>query len=480
MAVRISSDASVVKRTANLPSGTSFTMCGWFKFVTATPARFWGAMGMMSAVDGTAGRTVASTTSGGAQLALEYSNSGGSFVTDALLTVTAGTWYFIALTASGTAIGTVAAYIRAQHEKTFTSVTNSAACNALTPGAMEWGREGFTGEFMDGDAFALCAFDTALTSRELLLLSNDLLAENAFARNRPNVYFRLRGSNDTWDRSGNARHPTLTAGVDRPGFRVFQQSRNVFSSPGAGGDVTLALTGQSLASSAGTLIPTLSIPLTGQALSIAAGTLTSALARALSGQVLASSTGTLIPSMAPALSGTALASAAGTLTPALSLPLSGSALTASIGTLVPTLSIPLSGLLITIGQGSLTAPGSVTAALTGIAIAVSQGTLVPNTSKALAGSVLTMSLGTMLPATSKALTGSTLASAQGSIGPALTVLMTGSVITASSGTIAVFDPSLVAGAIDNTRIVRVTVRMDLKVRASNNVLRASAPKTTIH
>lgn len=264
MAVRISADASVFKRTASVPLSTSFTLAGWFRFVTAAPARFWGAMGMMTAVDGVSGRTIASTTSGGAQLALEYTNAGGTFVTDALLTVAAGPWYFIAITGSGNAIGNLAAYIRAQHEKAFTSVTNSVAGNSFAAGAIEFGREGFTGEFMDGDAFGLCAFDTPLSSRELMLLSNDLLAEQAFARARPNVYYRLRGNNDIWDRSGNARHATVTAGLDRPGIRVSPRLPQVLSNPSTAITGILAQTLGALVSAAqgavdvaGTLVKTL-------------------------------------------------------------------------------------------------------------------------------------------------------------------------------------------------------------------------------
>lgn len=235
MAVRFNSDASALKRTANLPGVTSFTLAGWFNFVIVTPARFWGAMGMMNAVDGVAGRTVASTASGSAQLSLEYTNAGGTFVTDALLTVSPATWYFIALSSAGSAIGNIAAYIRAQHEKAFTSITNSVAANSFTPGAVEFGREGFTGEFGDGDAFGLCAFDTALTSRELMLLSLDLLAEKPFRRAQPNFYWRLRGNNDLWDRSGNARHPTVTAGVDRPGIKTWPSRRKVLNTAAAAG-----------------------------------------------------------------------------------------------------------------------------------------------------------------------------------------------------------------------------------------------------
>lgn len=234
-----------------------------------------------------------------------------------------------------------------------------------------------------------------------------------------------------------------------------------FKESGGGGDVTLALTGQAMASAAGTLVP--------------------ALSRALTGQVAASSAGTLAPATSNALSGSALTSTAGTLVPTLSRALSGQAMTGLLGTLVPALSIPLSGLLITIGQGSLTAPGGggdVTAALTGIAISTAQGALAPSTSKALSGSALAMGLGTLIPGTSKALTGSSLTSAQGSIGPTLAVAMVGSVITASTGTLT--DPSAISGAIDNTRIVRVTVRMDLRVKTPDTTLRVTSPKTTIH
>lgn len=229
MAVRINSDASVFRRTANLPPGTSFTIAGWFNFVTVTPARFWSPMMVSNAVDGSAYCGLASTTSGGAQLGLTYSDSGGSEVQVALLTVSANQWYFIAVTRSGTASGNAIAYIRALQDKAFTSVASSGAANALTPGNIDWGRDGFTGEFMDGDAFGLCAFDSVLTARELMLLSNDLLSENAFARAAPNVYFRLRGNNDLWDRSGNARHPTVTAGVDRPSIRTWRRRRRVLS-----------------------------------------------------------------------------------------------------------------------------------------------------------------------------------------------------------------------------------------------------------
>lgn len=238
MAVRISSDASVFRRTASLPPGTSFTLAGWFKFSSVTPARFWGAMGIMNALGGTAGRTIASTTSGSAQLSLEYSNAGGTFVTVPLLTVKADTWYFIALTGAGTAIGTVKGYIRAFNEGAFISVSNTVACNAMVSGALEFGREGFTGEFMDGVGQHFATFDRVLDAAELLKLSYALAAEQPMPDVRNlNTYWRLRGADDIQDRSGNARPATVTVGANAQGYRVWKRPRptafSVSSVPGA-------------------------------------------------------------------------------------------------------------------------------------------------------------------------------------------------------------------------------------------------------
>jgi hypothetical protein len=140
---------------------------------------------------------------------------------------------------------------------------------------------------------------------------------------------------------------------------------------------------------------------------------------ALTGQSLTATAGTLTPANAVALSGSALTAAAGTLTVSNSVALSGSSLTASTGTLAPALSVPLSGAALSITAGTLTATGgdagNVTVALTGQSLTISAGTLTPETSVALSGSGLTAAAGTLAPELAVALAGAALSVVAGTL-----------------------------------------------------------------
>jgi hypothetical protein len=234
MAVRISSDASAIKRSANAPTQTAYTLAGWFYPVSATPARFWGPLGIYAGTDGvpTAGQyhQISAAASGSASLSLFFRDSGGSDRTVSLGTVTAGLWHFVALTCSSTAIGGLTAYLRAQHANALTSASNANVLIAFTPGRFEYGRDSFAGDFVDG-AFAHCrTYDRALSAQELLRLSYDLLAEKDRNRANLNVYYRLRGANDIRDLSGNARDATFTPGIDWPSLRIWPRRRRTLAS----------------------------------------------------------------------------------------------------------------------------------------------------------------------------------------------------------------------------------------------------------
>jgi hypothetical protein len=140
---------------------------------------------------------------------------------------------------------------------------------------------------------------------------------------------------------------------------------------------------------------------------------------ALTGQSLTAAAGTLTVSNSVALSGSSLTAAAGTLTVSNSVALSGSSLTASTGTLAPALSVPLSGAALSITAGTLTATGgdagNVTVALTGQSLTISAGTLTPETSVALSGSGLTAAAGTLAPELAVALAGAALSVVAGTL-----------------------------------------------------------------
>lgn len=137
----------------------------------------------------------------------------------------------------------------------------------------------------------------------------------------------------------------------------------------ANADVTLALTGQSIGSSTGTLRPDNSLPVTGVLISTALGTLTPALSLSLTGQLLTLGEGTLSVTggdQVIALTGQSIGSSQGTLTPSNTVPVAGVALTGNVGSLTASLSLALAG------QGTVSA----------------LGTLVPTFSKALTGQAM--------------------------------------------------------------------------------------------
>ena len=141
-------------------------------------------------------------------------------------------------------------------------------------------------------------------------------------------------------------------------------------------DVTLALVGQAVTASAGTLTPSTSIALSGQSVTASAGTLTPTVSLALAGQAVTSAAGTLAPSASIALAGQSVAAASGVLTPSVALSLNGQAVTASAGTI--TADIVAGG-------------GDVTLALTGVTVTVSAGTLTAVTHSGAVGCTWTAS-----------------------------------------------------------------------------------------
>lgn len=240
MAVRISTDASAIKRSANTPSQTAFTLGGWFYFNSATPARFWGPLGLYAGTDGspTSGTDyvqISSASSGSAVLEIIGGTYGAG---QTLITAKAATWYFLAMTGTALGAGGLVGWARAHYEKSFTQASNINTGTAFTSARMEWGRDAFTGDPIDGAAEHCFCFDRALGEAELMKLSNALLAERVFPdRTNLNVYYRFRGAHDTQDLSGNARALTATLGLNAAGLRVWPRRKPVIASPAATGAI---------------------------------------------------------------------------------------------------------------------------------------------------------------------------------------------------------------------------------------------------
>ncbi len=219
MAVVVNSDASAFKRSANAPGQTSYSIWGWFYFTSVTPARFWGPLGIYAGSDGaptgsTQFHQITSASSGSANIELGYDGPAG-FVGVSLHTASANTWYFYALTCSALTSGSLKAYVRAITANSFTTATNSSTSDTWTPARVEWGRDTFSGDYIDGRIHACGMADVALSDEELLELSYFHEPQLDGIRSL-NVFYpciESTNSNATIDRSGNGRNATATVGA---------------------------------------------------------------------------------------------------------------------------------------------------------------------------------------------------------------------------------------------------------------------------
>lgn len=472
MSIRVTGTGQGLSRTTNLPNHNSaYTMMAWVNMTSVSGAS--GTYRALFDIDAGANLGDVLYMTGDGSIASLWVNNGTNF--NGSTNISTANWYHVTMVRETNA--RLLMYIDGKLDATNTTSVSGRA--ATTQFGIAQALSTSSGEDLQSAQFEdFRVWNRALTQQEIV---REMRSVYPVSRGGLVAQVIAETPDHVNDYSGNGRMTvtgTLSVGQTIGSYLPWPRRRRVMYTA-AGGDVTLALTGQALASALGTLVPNLSLALTGQAAASAAGTLVPGTSKTLTGSALASSAGTLIPAATVLLVGSALALSAGTLVPALSLALSGQALTGSLGTLVPALSVPLSGLLITIGQGNLSAPGNVTVALTGIALAASQGALVPSTSKALAGSALSIGLGTLIPGTSPTLTGSAVTSAQGSIGPTLTVAMVGSFITASSGTLSVLDQTA-----DPTpaTIRRVTVRVatSVTVNAPEGVTVKGPTGVTVH
>lgn len=445
MAVRITTDAAALKRSASAPPQTSFTLAGWFKFASI-PARFYGPLGIYAGTDGapTSGSQyiqISSTASGSAQLVV----AGGSFSSVNLVSIKVDTWYFIALTCSSNALGSIIGYARALHEKELTiAPTTTGPATAFTAARFEFGRDAFTGDQIDGAAQYCIAFDRALDAAELLKLSNALLRGSKLPDPRNlNVFYRLRGADDIQDRSGNARPLTATVGANAPGVQIVKPRR--FGAPAVGSDVSLALTGVQATGGVGTLALSHDEPLTGNAATSAVGTITPSNAHALTGNAATSAVGTVTPSSAVAVTGNAATAAVGTVTPGNAIAISGNAATIAVGNVTPSSSVGLTGNAATGQVGTLGSGGDGSAALTGVEATTGVGTLAPAHAQALTGNAATGDAGTVAPGTSTGITGNFATAAVGSVAPARDVTLSGVSATSAAGSLTPDTSTAVSG-----------------------------------
>ena len=209
MAIVVNSDASAFKRTANLPTSTSFSMWGWF-MLTTDRNTFSGLLGLADSSGGSPS-TQHQIATGSDGTTLEVVGSAGATATLGALSL--NTWYFAAMTAAASGAGNLKGYFRLITDNVLTSATQTAG--SFTTAAAEFGRDGFTGEFITGRIHACGMADAALSIDELLELSY-FHEPHADGIRSLNVFYPTIVSvntDATIDKSGNARNATATVGA---------------------------------------------------------------------------------------------------------------------------------------------------------------------------------------------------------------------------------------------------------------------------
>lgn len=204
---------------------------------------------------------------------------------------------------------------------------------------------------------------------------------------------------------------------DNP-WQIFKsQSRRIWV-VGAGGGVSLSLTGQSLTANLGALSASVTSSVTGNQTTLQQGTITANVSQTLTGQAISLVQGSVSSDVSTVITGQTVSLAQGSVTDASSgnvtKALSGQSLSVSQGALTASISLALNGQSIVLSGGAVSS--LVSSALTGQQASVQQGILSANVSAGLTGQAVVISNGTVAQAGSdvtKALTGQQLSIALG-------------------------------------------------------------------
>lgn len=271
MAVRFgTSGNSSLTRTANLPTSTAFTICGWSRFATDTN-NFACIAAVESDVSNAADDFYFGTTGDGTSLAL-YSSGVGAF-SSTLVTLAPGDVFFWAMTASGAGAGSLICYHKALSANALSSVSTSG--RTFTTGAITVGSDSYASPY-NGRIWEVKCWDRALTPEELLVES---AYERVMYPASLNFHWPLSDTSDLNDRSGNGRAATATGTLttEDNGGQAWAPSSKIFIPAGAGG-ISGSLSG-TLGDLTGSAASTL--PITGS-LAVTLGAVTTASSGAVS------------------------------------------------------------------------------------------------------------------------------------------------------------------------------------------------------
>lgn len=160
MAIRFDASGDKVSSSSVPSSPRSFTMAGWFK-ITTDRNTYSCFMNLSADTDNA---VFVETDSDGTTATL-YVYNAAAFTSQAGPNMTAGTWYYLAITSSSA--GSCKLWYAPYGTWTLSSVTNSRAAGTWTPNLLVLGDSVFTGEFLNGCADKFKMWTAELTQAEL-------------------------------------------------------------------------------------------------------------------------------------------------------------------------------------------------------------------------------------------------------------------------------------------------------------------------
>jgi formylmethanofuran dehydrogenase subunit C len=400
VAVYVNGTGDAVRRTANLPSSSLFTIAGWARHVTVNtgterPIVFFGN-------DFGEFRLIWRTSNA---FAVNVSGANSNFSANP---PTDGTWFYWGIWVSGTGASQFGGWWRDVAGNSGTVTRNSAS---VTVASLDICRNRAASAYYNGDVANVAVYDAALTQDEWL--------QNMFAyvpvarRDVLRYHWPLLDSSDTRDLSGNAWSPTLTTvdTADGPPIRWLSRvALHPFASAGASEDIaaagTLSITGSADLDASGSLAAAGTLSVTGAADLDASGALLAAGTVSITGAADLDALGTLAATGTLSVTGAADLDALGELSAAGTLSINGDA---SLTGGAP-IDLAADGTLSIVGAASLNASGALAAAgtvsVTGAADLDAQGALAAAGSLSVTGAADLDARGTLSAAGTVSINGS--------------------------------------------------------------------------
>lgn len=154
-------------------------------------------------------------------------------------------------------------------------------------------------------------------------------------------------------------------GLDIIGFGAYVNELNA--------NVTVAITGQSISVSKGTVTPNTAASISGQSTTASQGSVVASPSVVLAGQQIVLSQGALTIASVVSLQGQSIPVSQGSTVAAIGMSIQGQSIAASKGSVSTSSSVSLTGQEIDAAQGIIAIPADVTVSITGLSIGVSQG-----------------------------------------------------------------------------------------------------------